>query len=335
MVTPDTTSSLVEDQASDNQVEASTPEVGDEPLIPTDFEDRYEAPESETEAGAENQEQSGAENNTENGAVEPTEETTPSAEENIESEVTEPVAETQQTQETVETAASEPEVSTERTYSQNEVSKIESAKDTQINDLQKQISEMNQQVQQLSQTYSDNVLEAEVRGYAQSIQSQLENEGYDQAAAERIATQQANAAKTAFIAEQQTQALQQQNMQLQQQNEETARRTSVDHLMQQHGLSSDQHRNLLMGYTDPALAVQAAETLGEAEKLKQESIQARQAQVPAGGESNSYDAGTGANGSETDAQWLQRYNAGIYDSPADDERAMKLLAGQGLRLPYS
>jgi hypothetical protein len=331
MVTQDTTSPEVRDVASDSQVEASVP-AGDEPLIPADFEDRYEASETETDTGAENQAESGAADGEQDGAVEPTE-ATPSEEENTE-EVSEPVAETPPAEEAAETTEKS-ETPAERTYSQSEVSKIESAKDTQINDLQKQITEMSQQVQQLSQTYNDGVLEAEVRGYAQSLQTQLEAEGYDTAAAERLANQQANAAKAAYLAQQQTQTLQQQNTQLHQQNEETARRASVDHLMQQHGLSSEAHRNLLLGYSDPALAVQAAATLGEAEQLKKQVTEARQAQVPAGGEENSYDAGTGASGTETDAQWLQKYNAGIYDSPADDERAIKILSGQGLRMPYS
>lgn len=333
MVTPNTTSSQVEETASDFQVDASVP-AGDEPLIPAEFDDRYEASETETDTGAENQEQSGAENNEENGAVEPTEETTPSAEENAESEVTEPVAEQQQEQATEE-ATEESETPAERTYSQSEVSKIESSKDTQINDLQKQLTEMSLQVQQITQMQQDSVLEAEVRGYAQSLQAQLEGEGYDQAAAERLATQQANAAKAAYLAQQQSQTLQAQLQQTQQQSEETARRASIDHLMREHGLTSEQHRDLLLGYSDPTLAVQAAQTLGEAEQLKKQTIAAKQAEVPAGGEANSFDGGTGSSGSETDAQWLQKYNAGIYDSPADDERAIKLLAGQGLRMPYS
>ncbi len=101
--------------------------------------------------------------------------------------------------------------------------------------------------------------------------------------------------------------------------------------MQEHGVPESQ-RVILNGFTDPALAIEAAKALGAAEALKTETKTAKLAEVPNGSESGSYDSTAGAVGTETDAQWLEKYNSGDprYDSPADDAKAIKILAGRGI-----
>ena len=76
--------------------------------------------------------------------------------------------------------------------------------------------------------------------------------------------------------------------------------------------------------------VRAATALGNAETARKESIAAKQAEVPNGAESGTFDSPVGSVGGETNAQWLDKYNAGVYDSPADDAKAFKILGGMGM-----
>ena len=308
---------------SSPEAEASLP-VADEPLIPADFDDRFDQAEAATEEEA----TTGDEATSDDSESQP-EETSETTEET-------PTAETEETPEattTEETEQPEGEQPEGRNRTDDEWNKRESSYRQREAELQKQITDMQTQVTQLQSTYSDSVLDAEVRGYAQSLQAQLVAEGHDDAAAERLASQQANAAKAAYQAQQQSQQLQQQLMQQQQSSEEISRRASVDRLMIEHSVP-EEHRDLLLGYSDPTLAVKAAQTLGAAEQLKTETKTARLAEVPSGGEANQLDSGTGGSGTETDSQWLDKYNAGLYDSPADDLRASKILASRGINLQF-
>ena len=81
-----------------------------------------------------------------------------------------------------------------RLRTQEEWSKRESSIRQRENERETEMQSLRDQVAQLQTTYSDQVLEAEVRGYAQSLEAQLVAEGHDEAAANRLATQQANTA---------------------------------------------------------------------------------------------------------------------------------------------
>ena len=100
-------------------------------------------------------------------------------------------------------------------------------------------------------------------------------------------------------------------------------------MMRQHGVPEAQ-RALLQGYSDPALLVEAARVLGEAENLRKQQTETRRAEVPAGGESNTFDGGVGRGGTVTDQQWLNTVYA--EGNSNDHARANKIMRSMGINL---
>lgn len=320
MVTPNETNVSSEVDSSP-EVTESLPEA-DAPLIPADFDDRYDQPEA-----TEEETPSGDETASDDSETQP-EETSETTDEVTAEPEEAPEATTTETPEATEEQSSEP-----RTYSQEEWGNRESSYRQRDTEQQKQVADLQASVAQMQQSFNDQVLDAEVRGYEQSIQAQLVADGNDEGTAARIASQQANAAKASYLAQQEANQLRQQLNQSTAEQETTARNASVDRYMRDHNVP-EEHRELLQGYTDPALMVKAAEVLGNAEALKTETKTAKLAEVPSGGEANTFDSPTGSVGNETDAQWLDKYNSGVYDSPADDAKAVKILAARGIAMPF-
>ena len=320
MVTPNEVDASSEIDSSPETTD-SLPVEGDQPLIPADWDEQQETPAATDEVATPGDETASDDSEPQSKETsDTTEEASTAGTEEL------PAATTAEVTEPAEGTPSEP-----RTYTTDEWGKRESSYRTQQSESQKQVAELQASVTQMQQSYNDQVLDAEVRGYEQSLQQQLVADGHDEASAQRFANQQANATKAAFQAEQQSQVLRQELNQSTQAQETTARNASVERMMQTHGVPESQ-RHLLQGYSDPALLVEAAETLGRAETLRKQSIEARQAQVPAGGAANTFDAGSGSTGSITDDQWLEtRYNEGLADSPADDARAFKILESRGMK----
>jgi hypothetical protein len=311
MVTPNQVDASSEIDSSP-EVTDSLP-VGDEPLIPADWDEQVLAAATD-EATA-----TGDETTSDDSEVQP-EET---------SETTEELAVTEGTPaEPIADEAETPEESG-RMRTQEEWSKRESSIRQRENERENEMVALRNQVAQLQSTYSDQVLDAEVRGYAQSLESQLVAEGHDEAAANRLATQTANAAKAGFQAEQRANALEQQLSQVNQSAEVTSKNASVNEMMRQHGVPESQ-RALLQGYSDPALLVEASKVLGEAESLRKQQISAKQAEVPSGGEANTFDGGVGQGGTVTDQQWLNSVYA--QGNSNDHARANKVMRSMGINL---
>jgi len=311
MVTPNQVAASSEIDSSP-EVTDSLP-VGDEPLIPADWDEQVLAAATD-EATA-----TGDETTSDDSEVQP-EET---------SETTEELAVTEGTPaEPIADEAETPEESG-RMRTQEEWSKRESSIRQRENERENEMVALRNQVAQLQSTYSDQVLDAEVRGYAQSLESQLVAEGHDEAGANRLATQQANAAKASFQAEQRANGLQQQLAQANQSAETTSKNATVNEMMRQHGVPESQ-RALLQGYSDPALLVEASKVLGEAENLRKQQIAAKRAEVPAGGEVNTFDGGVGQGGTVTDKQWLNSVYA--RGDSNDHARANKVMRSMGINL---
>ena len=230
-----------------------------------------------------------------------------------------------------ETTADEVETPEEsgRMRTQEEWSKRESSIRQRENERETEMQDLRNQVAQLQTTYSDQILEAEVRGYEQSIQQDLLAEGHDEAGANRLAKRQANTAKASYQAEQRANALEQQLHQVNQSAEITSKNASVNEMMRQHGVPESQ-RALLQGYSDPAMVVEAAKVLGEAEGLRKQQISAKQAEVPSGGEANTFDGGVGQGGTVTDQQWLETVYA--QGNSNDHARANKVMRSMGVNL---
>ena len=311
MVTPNQVDASSEIDSSP-EVTDSLP-VGDEPLIPADWDEQVLAAATD-EATA-----TGDETTSDDSEVQP-EET---------SETTEELAVTEGTpDEPIADEAETPEESG-RMRTQEEWSKRESSIRQRENERENEMVALRNQVAQLQSTYSDQVLDAEVRGYAQSLESQLVAEGHDEAGANRLATQTANAAKAGFQAEQRANALEQQLSQANQSAEVTSKNASVNEMMRQHGVPESQ-RALLQGYSDPVLLVEASKVLGEAESLRKQQISAKQAEVPSGGEANTFDGGVGQGGTVTDQQWLNSVYA--QGNSNDHARANKVMRSMGINL---
>ena len=244
------------------------------------------------------------------------------------SEITEESAVAEVTPDETTTDEATPEESG-RMRTQEEWSKRESSIRQRESERENEMYALRNQVAQLQSTYSDQVLDAEVRGYAQSLESQLVAEGHDEAGANRLATQQANSVKASFQAEQRANALEQQLQQANQSAEITSKNASVNEMMRQHGVPEGQ-RALLQGYSDPALLVEASKVLGEAESLRKQQISAKQAEVPSGGEANTFDGGVGQGGTVTEQQWLNTVYA--QGNSNDHARANKVMRSMGINL---
>jgi len=312
MVTPN---EVVDSSENESSLETtdSLPS-GDELIIPADWDEQQSEPVATEEVSA-----------TSDEAI--SDETPP--ESNETSEITEESAVAEVTPD--ETTADEVETPEEsgRMRTQEEWSKRESSIRQRENERENEMYALRNQVAQLQATYSDQILEAEVRGYEQSIQQELLAEGHDEAGANRLAKRQANTAKASYQAEQRANALEQQLHQVNQSAEITSKNASVNEMMRQHGVPESQ-RALLQGYSDPAMVVEAAKVLGEAESLRKQQISAKQAEVPSGGEANTFDGGVGQGGTITDQQWLETVYA--QGNSNDHARANKVMRSMGVNL---
>jgi len=311
MVTPNEVSTSSENESSLETTD-SLPS-GDELIIPANWDEQQSEPVATEEVSV-----------TSDEAI--SDDVSPESDET--SEITEESAVSEVAPDETTTDEASPEESG-RMRTQDEWSKRESSIRQRENERETEMQSLRNQVSQLQTTYSDQVLEAEVRGYAQSLEAQLVAEGHDEAAANRLATQQANTAKASFQAEQRADALQQQLTQANQSAEVTSKNASVNEMMRQYGVPENQ-RALLQGYSDPALLVEASKVLGEAEGLRKQQIAAKQAEVPSGGEANTFDGGVGQGGTITDQQWLNTVYAS--GSSNDHARANKVMRSMGVNL---
>jgi hypothetical protein len=311
MVTPNEVSTSSENESSLETTD-SLPS-GDELIIPANWDEQQSEPVATEEVSV-----------TSDEAI--SDDVSPESDET--SEITEESAVSEVAPDETTTDEAAPEESG-RMRTQDEWSKRESSIRQRENERETEMQGLRDQVSQLQTTYSDQVLDAEVRGYAQSLEAQLVAEGHDEAGANRLATQQANAAKASFQAEQRANTLQQQLTQANQSAEVTSKNASVNEMMRQYGVPESQ-RALLQGYSDPALLVEASKVLGEAEGLRKQQIAAKQAEVPSGGEANTFDGGVGQGGTITDQQWLNTVYAS--GSSNDHARANKVMRSMGVNL---
>ena len=311
MVTPNEVSTSSENESSLETTD-SLPS-GDELIIPANWDEQQSEPVATEEVSV-----------TSDEAI--SDDVSPESDET--SEITEESAVSEVAPDETTTDEAAPEESG-RMRTQDEWSKRESSIRQRENERETEMQGLRNQVSQLQTTYSDQVLDAEVRGYAQSLEAQLVAEGHDEAGANRLATQQANAAKASFQAEQRANTLQQQLTQANQSAEVTSKNASVNEMMRQYGVPESQ-RALLQGYSDPALLVEASKVLGEAEGLRKQQIAAKQAEVPSGGEANTFDGGVGQGGTITDQQWLNTVYAS--GSSNDHARANKVMRSMGVNL---
>jgi hypothetical protein len=311
MVTPNEVSTSSENESSLETTD-SLPS-GDELIIPANWDEQQSEPVATEEVSV-----------TSDEAI--SDDVSPESDET--SEITEESAVSEVAPDETTTDEAAPEESG-RMRTQDEWSKRESSIRQRENERETEMQSLRNQVSQLQTTYSDQVLDAEVRGYAQSLEAQLVAEGHDEAGANRLATQQANAAKASFQAEQRANTLQQQLTQANQSAEVTSKNASVNEMMRQYGVPESQ-RALLQGYSDPALLVEASKVLGEAEGLRKQQIAAKQAEVPSGGEANTFDGGVGQGGTITDQQWLNTVYAS--GSSNDHARANKVMRSMGVNL---
>ena len=311
MVTPNEVSTSSENESSLETTD-SLPS-GDELIIPANWDEQQSEPVATEEVSV-----------TSDEAI--SDDVSPESDET--SEITEESAVSEVAPDETTTDEAAPEESG-RMRTQDEWSKRESSIRQRENERETEMQSLRNQVSQLQTTYSDQVLDAEVRGYAQSLEAQLVAEGHDEAGANRLATQQANAAKAGFQAEQRANTLQQQLTQANQSAEVTSKNASVNEMMRQYGVPENQ-RALLQGYSDPALLVEASKVLGEAEGLRKQQIAAKQAEVPSGGEANTFDGGVGQGGTITDQQWLNTVYA--TGSSNDHARANKVMRSMGVNL---
>ena len=313
MVNPavETTSSEVE---SSPEVTESLPIDGDQPLIPADFDDRFDDV-------AIDEVSTGDEATSDDSATESVElpEETPAAE------TTElPDAST------TETAPAEGETPAPRTYSTEEWGNRESSYRTRDTEQTKQLGDLQTEVTQMRDNYQNQLVDARAQGYVTALTQRYTEEGSDPREASDRATREIEAAKADYRTQTENQQLKEQVSQSQQAQETTARNASVERYMRENNVP-EIHRDLLQGYNDPALMVRAAEAFGAAEAQRKSTIAAKQAEVPNGGEANSFDGGGGAGGSESDSQWLARYsNDQLPDNTANDERAFKILSARGM-----
>ena len=312
MVTPNEVSTSSENESSLETTD-SLPS-GDELIIPANWDEQQSEPVATEEVSV-----------TSDEAI--SDDVSPEPDET--SEITEESAVSEVTPDETTTEEVETPEESGRLRTQEEWSKRESSIRQRENERENEMYALRNQVSQLQSTYSDQVLEAEVRGYAQSLEAQLVAEGHDEAGANRLATQQANAAKAGFQAEQRANTLQQQLTQANQSAEVTSKNASVNEMMRQYGVPENQ-RALLQGYSDPALLVEASKVLGEAEGLRKQQIAAKQAEVPSGGEANTFDGGVGQGGTITDQQWLNTVYAS--GSSNDHARANKVMRSMGVNL---
>ena len=315
MVTPNEVSTSSENESSLETTD-SLPS-GDELLIPANWDEQQSEPVATEEVSV-----------TSDEAI--SDDVSPESEET--SETTEEVTstDTEQTPEsTTEIAPEEGEQPEPRMYSQEERNKQEAAYRKQFAEQEKQVTDMQAQVAKMESDYQTQLVDAEVRAYTSALKTQYQDEGMDENQAESRAQRELQAAKQDWVNTQENQKLKQQIAATQAESAAVAMKTSVERMMQTHGVPESQ-RHLLQGFSDPALLVEASEALGSAEKLRKQQIAARQAEVPSGGEANTFDGGVGRGGTITDQQWLTTVYA--TGSSNDHARANKVMRSQGINL---
>ncbi len=302
----------------------SSPEVtdslsidGDQPLVPADWDSQQDA-----EVATEEVTDTGDETASDESDTQPEETSDPA--EAI-------TAETEQAPEaTTETAPTEGETPEPRTYSQEERNNQESAYRRQFAEQQQQITNMQAQMARQQDQYQTQLVDAEVRAYTSALETQYQEDGMDEGQAKTRAQRELAAAKQDWLNTQENQQLKQRIAQTEANAALVARNTSVEQQMQKWGVP-EAKRHLLQGLSDPELLMEIAEDLGNAEKLRKEIIAARQAEVPNGAESGTFDSPAGAASGMTDTQWLDAYsNDRLPDTTANDERAFKILSSRGM-----
>ena len=325
MVT-ETTSSQSEETTSAPAVDTSVVPSGDEPLIPANFVEGLGV----VEPGASTVEASGAGTEEENGAVEQTETTTGETGSET-TEATETAAEVTETvtEESTETEAAEEETPAERTFSLEEVGKIESAKDTIIQQRDTQIEGFNTRIGDLERQLSTDSLNVAVQGYTNAINQQLVDQGMDQNLAANVSGELAATKRQAFELTQENERLKGQVTTAQTGQQQTAAQALATGYAREHGVPADKMGLLAMATSDESMQ-ELAKELGGAAKLRQEQIKAKQAEVPSGGEANQFDKGAGGSTTQSGEDWLLNvYNPGFADTPADHERARKVAVELG------
>jgi hypothetical protein len=148
---------------SSPEVTDSLPIDGDQPLVPADWD-------SQTEAEVATEEVATTGDETASDEAKPQPEET-SDEVTAETEETPEATTESETVEATEGKPSEP-----RTYSDEEWGKRESSYRQRDTEQQKQVADLQASVAQMQQTYNDQLLDAEVRGYEQSLVKQLTDE---------------------------------------------------------------------------------------------------------------------------------------------------------------
>ena len=296
------------------------PASGDDPLIPTDFVETIGTPDTATDETATSDEAPSDDSGTDSQEPPETTEEAPAA-------VTTETPEATPT----ETAPAEGETPTPRTYTAEEWGNRESSYRTRDTEQLTEVTALRAEVAQIRNDSQNALLDATANGYVSGMSTRYQNSGMGEQEANDLAANQIEAAKADWRNQQEVQRLRGQVQQVQQSELATATRASVDHLMQEHGVP-EAKRPLLLGLTDPALAVELAKDLGAAEVQRKQAITAKQAEVPAGGDSNKFDAGTGGSTSDTDADWLARWtapNGTMPSSPENIARAVKIAAKEG------
>jgi|TARA_Y100000034_G_scaffold120202_1_gene162848 hypothetical protein len=149
----------------------------------------------------------------------------------------------------------------------------------------------------------------------------LVENGMDDALALETANAEARPKVEAYVARYEGGAARSQLEQITAERDDIAAKSSVDNLMREHAVPEHQ-RALLAATTNATAAVELATALGTAEKLRVENESLKQAQVPATGEEQQVDSGSGE-GSMTDAQIVRAMGLGTFNDLGAGEAAMK------------
>ena len=321
MVTNNTEVASSEDAPS--PVESTTLPVssGDEPLIPEGFIEGIGVPEPEAAATAP-AETTGDETSPDDSATD----TPDSTEETPAAETTEtPEAETTST----ETTPAEGDESTPRVRTNEEWNKRESTYRQQQTERDNEVTQIRQEMQQLRASSQDAMLKAEAQGYITALTTRYTDEGQDPAQAAQRATSEVNAGVADWQTQQENAALKEQVRTANEYSETTARQSSVSEVMRQEGVP-ERNREILNGFTDARLMVATAKELGAAEAQRQETIKAKQAEVPAGGPANTFDGASGNVGGQTELDWIVNvWNKGLASGPEALARSKAFTRSQG------
>ena len=321
MVTPNEVDTSSESASSPEATEA-LPVSGDQPLIPANFVEGIGVVEPGTETAA--VADTGDEATSDESTTDETPETTESTDET-------PAAETTEAPESAstETEATDGESAEPRTYTQEERNNQEATYQRQFAEQEKRYGELEKQVSEIRNQSQDAILNAQANGYITALTQRYQDDGMDESKASDRATNEVNAGLADWQTKQENGRLREQVTQANANAESTARGAGVENLMTKYSVPESQ-RELLAGYTDARLADSAAKALGAAEGERKTRIKAKQAEVPAGGPSNSFDGGSGASGGQSEKDWIEtQWNTGKARGPEALDRAVRYQASQG------